>query len=120
MAWYSNPDAWQDLIDQYLVEWASDPSQLEDDDIFAPTKETIEFAISLALSCKTMGMPCPTRVVLDGDGGIVFERIQGGSVVQSTREQNTSRSNMLRWASLGNRISLQRSLRVRCSAKVSK
>jgi hypothetical protein len=65
---------WQALIDDQLIEWGRDPSQLEDEDIQPPSKDTIRLAISLARLLSRADCPAPTRVVADAHGGIVFER----------------------------------------------
>jgi len=64
---------WQALIDNQLLEWGRDPSQLEDDDTQPPSRETIALAISLARSLSLNDYAAPTRIVADAHGGIVFE-----------------------------------------------
>lgn len=67
-------EAWQRVIDHKLIEWGSAPSQLEDEGIDPPTKNTIQRAIRLAQAYQEEGRPAPDRVVPDPNGGIVFER----------------------------------------------
>ena len=72
-----NRQCWQDFIDDVLVEWGRDPSQLEDDDVVPPTVATIEVAARFAMELRNAGVAPPMRVVPTGDGGIVFERWEG-------------------------------------------
>ena len=65
---------WEALIDDPLIEWGRDPSQLENEEIQPPSKSTIQLAIRLAVMLSKPGFPAPTRIVADADGGIVFER----------------------------------------------
>lgn len=72
-------ERWQAVIDHQLVEWGRDSSQLEDEGIVAPTAEIIGLACRLAALYRDTGMVAPTRVVPDGEGGIVFERRDGSA-----------------------------------------
>ena len=56
---------WDDIIDRTLVEWGRDPTALEEDELIPPTPQSVQLATP------------PTRVVPDGDGGIVLERWSG-------------------------------------------
>ena len=77
-------DAWQNLIDDQLIEWGRDPSQLDDEGTEAPSKDTIQLAIWLAGTLSQRGLPAPTRIVPDAHGGIVFE-LEGKNVFESIR-----------------------------------
>ncbi len=68
-----NRDAWQRLIDDYLVEWGRDLTQLAEDDLVAPSRELIDFACDVAIACRDDGSQAPIRVVPDGEGGVSFE-----------------------------------------------
>ncbi len=68
---------WQEIIDNKLIEWGRDLSQLEDEDIVPPTDTAIHQASQLAIACRDRAHAPPDRVVPNGDGGIVFERWQG-------------------------------------------
>jgi|GEM_PF-1181091 len=68
---------WQTVIDQKLIEWGRDPSQLADEWVDPPSNEIITLAIALATQMMIDGLPPPTNVVPDPNGGIVFERCQG-------------------------------------------
>ena len=70
-------EEWQKLIDCPLRQWQRDPSQLEDDDLQAPSSDAIRQAIRLAERLRDQGLPVPTRVVPDAHAGIVFEREVG-------------------------------------------
>jgi hypothetical protein len=77
-------EEWQKLIDGPLRQWQRDPSQLEDDDVQAPSSDTIRQAIQLAERLRDQGVPPPTRVVPDAHGGIVIER-EAGRLFESYR-----------------------------------
>ncbi len=66
-------EAWENLINHRLIEWGSHPEQLEDDDLTAPSPDRIVQAIQFATRLRNTRMPAPTRIVPDGEGGIVFE-----------------------------------------------
>ena len=65
---------WQTLIDQKLMEWLRDPSQLEDDGVDAPDGAIIRLSIDLAEQYRDDGRPAFDSIVPDPNGGIVFER----------------------------------------------
>ena len=75
---------WQALIDDQLLEWGRDPSQLEDDETQPPSRETIALAISWARSLSLQDYAAPTRIVADAHGGIVFE-LQDRKLFESIR-----------------------------------
>lgn len=66
-------EAWQRLIDDYLVEWGRDLTRLAEDDLVAPSRELIDYACVVAMACRDDGVPAPIRVVPDGEGGVSFE-----------------------------------------------
>ena len=68
---------WDDIIDRTLVEWGRDPTALEEDELIPPTLESVQLATRVARVFRDVGAPPPTRVVPDGDGGIVLERWSG-------------------------------------------
>ena len=74
--------AWDAMIDGYLVEWARDPTKLQDDDLVAPSARVIHRACQVALDRRDAGWAAPLRVVPDGEGGIRFER-RSGAIFQS-------------------------------------
>lgn len=75
---------WQALIEDQLLEWGRDPSQLEDDETQSPSKEIIAWAISLASLLSRENYAAPTRIVPDAHGGIVFE-LQDKGLLESIR-----------------------------------
>lgn len=77
-------DKWQQVIDYQLIEWGSDPSQLEDGETPPPSGATIHLAVRVAEALRNGGDPAPTRTVPDAIGGIVFER-EAGNVFESVR-----------------------------------
>ena len=68
---------WQHFIDNVLINWLRDPSQLEDEDCDAPSGTIIRLSIDYAEKWRDDGMPAPTSVVPDPNGGIVFELRNG-------------------------------------------
>ena len=64
--------AWQDLMDKQFSSWASDPEQLGDDGIEAPSVEIVRLARDVATVLREQNVESPDRVVPNGDGGIVF------------------------------------------------
>jgi len=75
---------WQALIDDQLLEWGRDPSQLDDDGTQSPSRELIARAIDLASLLSRENYAAPTRIVPDAHGGIVFE-LQGNRLFESIR-----------------------------------
>lgn len=71
-------NAWQRLIDEKLLEWLRDPGHIEDDGIDAPTATIVRLSLDLAERFREEGFPPPDTIVLDPNGGIVFERREGG------------------------------------------
>lgn len=69
---------WDKIINDTLVEWERDPSQAEDIGIDAPSAETVGKAILQARLMRDQGLPAPTRIVPDPNGGIVFRRDEEG------------------------------------------
>lgn len=68
---------WQEVIDRKLIEWGCTSSALEDIGVDPPTIETVRQAIRLAETFRDEGFPGPDSVILDPNGGIVFERRDG-------------------------------------------
>ena len=64
--------AWQELIDKQFASWASDPQQLSDDGLEAPSVGTVQLATNIASVLRDQIVDVPDRVVPNGDGGIVF------------------------------------------------
>ena len=76
-------EGWRKVINEPLIDWLEDPSQLEDEGIEAPSKAIIAFASEYAMCLRDrFGWPPPLRVVPSGDGGIVFE-LKSGPYFQS-------------------------------------
>ena len=65
---------WNRNIVAILTDWAMDPEALNDGESTPPTLAVIQYACDLAEGLRSQGYEPPDRVVLDGDGGIVFER----------------------------------------------
>lgn len=68
---------WDDIIDLKLIEWERDPAALEEDELIPPTPVSVRAAIQIASVLRDTDAHPPTRVVPDGDGGIVLERWNG-------------------------------------------
>lgn len=74
-------EAWENLTDSTLIEWGRDPALLEDDDVIAPSIETIGRAFDIASVLRSHGLPAPTRIVPTGDGGIAIQDDAGHDFV---------------------------------------
>ncbi len=61
------------------MSWLRDPHQLEDEGVEPPGRQTIETAIRLAQDSQQRGLPPPSSIVPDPNGGIVFERREGAT-----------------------------------------
>ena len=66
--------AWQRIIDERLMEWLRHPERLADDGLEAPSGTITRLAIDLAERFRDEGQAAPDSVVIDANGGIVFER----------------------------------------------
>jgi hypothetical protein len=69
--------AWQRVIDQTLMDWLRDPGQLQDEGVVPPAGTIIRLSMDMAESFRDEGRPAPDSVVVDPNGGIVFERREG-------------------------------------------
>ena len=69
--------AWDSIVNNQLIEWGRNPHVLEHDDVSPPSGQTISLACQVAVTMRDDGEPAPTRVVPNGNGGIVFERNVG-------------------------------------------
>lgn len=72
-------EKWQALIDNRLIEWALDPSQLDDEGVEPPTRLAIRQAVTLARKLRDAGLQAPDSLVPTPDGGIVFACREEGS-----------------------------------------
>ena len=68
---------WREFIDGQLTSWASDPGQLSDDGVVAPSAELVQLAMSVAKMLRDRSVEPPDRIVPNGDGGIVFRWCSG-------------------------------------------
>jgi len=66
------PQGWSDVID-ILLQWLSKPEALADDDIEAPSSDSIRKAIDAARRLQAAGGIVPDHVIPSGAGGLVFE-----------------------------------------------
>ena len=69
--------AWQDSIDNKLIEWGRSPGRIEEEDLEMPSSAAVRRASELATYLRDIGAPHPRLVVPNGEGGIVFERSAG-------------------------------------------
>jgi hypothetical protein len=74
----SHQTAWQQIIDDKLIEWGRNPASLYEDGLEAPLPQVVRRAIEFARAVAGAGYPPPTSVVPDPNGGIVFERKENG------------------------------------------
>lgn len=71
-------DGWGEALDK-LGRWAADPSSLADDDVEEPAAATVRLALVLARQFRQRGMSPPTRVMPNGEAGILLEWVRGNS-----------------------------------------
>lgn len=64
--------AWDEVIDRKLIEWGRLPEPTGDD-FDPPSDLVIARAMLLAVKHRDLGLDAPDRVVLDPNGGVVFE-----------------------------------------------
>jgi hypothetical protein len=70
--------AWSALILERLVDWDGAGGPADADGFEPPLEAVVTLAHRLATRMKNNGDPPPDRVVPDGDGGLTFERRDGG------------------------------------------
>lgn len=105
-------EGWRKVINEPLIDWLEDPSQLEDEGIEAPTVAHIKFVSEYAMCLRDrFGWPPPLRVVPSGDGGIVFE-LKSGPYFQSIEfdEDGTIELITFKDSKLVSRIELPRNI----------
>jgi hypothetical protein len=72
-----NRDRWQEVIDTKLIDWGRNPDQLAEVELIPPSRDAVRVAVRIAGWMRSADRPPPSRVVPDGDGGIVMERWEG-------------------------------------------
>lgn len=65
-------EAWLFVFDA-LVAWGTHPERFEDDGVDPPSPAAISNAAKVATKLRELEADPPTRIVPNGDGGIVFE-----------------------------------------------
>lgn len=70
-------EGWRRTINEPLIDWGRDPSQLEDEGIDPPSREIVTLALQFAMFLRDQNVAPPDRVIPNGDGGIVFKRKMG-------------------------------------------
>jgi len=69
-----NSSSWQKVIDEELLNWCVQGLPDLEEDLQPPTHDALAAAILVADKMRTVGAPPPSRVVPNGEGGIIFER----------------------------------------------
>jgi len=69
-------ERWNAIVDQLSV-WGQDPSVVDEDGLVFPSAQSCAAAGKLVICIKEQGWSLPTGVIIDGDGGVVFENKQG-------------------------------------------
>jgi len=69
---------WNAIVDQ-LSEWGLDSSVVDEDGLVFPSGKSCAAACKLVIYMKEQGWSLPTGVIIDGEGGIVFENRQDPS-----------------------------------------
>lgn len=72
----AEPSKWDAALDKLRC-WASDPGTLDDEGFEAPSTNTIQLALNLALQRRERGVPPPTRVMPNGEAGVALEWVVG-------------------------------------------
>ncbi|MCR4315585.1 MAG: hypothetical protein NUW37_04455 [Planctomycetes bacterium] len=54
--------------------WIECPSKLDDEDFEAPSIRSLDKSLVLALAMRNNGLPPPSIVSPNGEGGVIFER----------------------------------------------
>lgn len=77
-------EQWRRVIDEVLIEWGKSPESLADGEegIQPPSRGVLQLACRTAMQMRDRRWLPPMRVVLDGEGGISFER-RSGSLFES-------------------------------------
>ena len=65
-------DEWDRAIARMRC-WEADPLALQDGDVEAPSRQTVQLALVLAIQGRELGMPPPTRVMPNGEAGVALE-----------------------------------------------
>jgi hypothetical protein len=68
-----NRDRWAELIASRLVAWEYSTDSLDDGDSIPPTPRAIYCALMNARAWMEAGEPSPLDIIIDGDGGILFQ-----------------------------------------------
>ena len=71
--------AWAQLIDHQLLDWALAPQRLGDGHFIAPSNTSLHRALKLAQVLRNTDFDVPDRIVPNGNAGITFEW-EAGSV----------------------------------------
>ena len=69
------------MIDHVLIPWATKGVEV-DDDLRPPSAVSLRAAATLVCQWRDVGLPPPTAVLPDGDGGILFEQRAGRTSIQ--------------------------------------
>ncbi|MEX2315706.1 MAG: hypothetical protein WD669_01050 [Pirellulales bacterium] len=80
--------AWNNIVDNKLIEWGSTRSEFEDDGLVGPSYEAIGTALKFVKKMRKESWPLPTGVIPDGEGGIVFENRRGDLYQRIEIDQN--------------------------------
>lgn len=87
---------WPEEIDGRLADWEQRPDQLQDEGVEAPTRAIVGLARRCAGYLSERGAPAPSRIVPDGDGGMVFEWLKG-PIVESIENADDAAIEYLRF-----------------------
>ncbi|MBI4605645.1 MAG: hypothetical protein HY721_27075 [Planctomycetes bacterium] len=68
-----SPEEWDRLIDGPLIDWGREPERYSDDGVEPPTARAIRRASGLVKDLRRAQWPLLPRLVMSGEGGIVFD-----------------------------------------------
>lgn len=81
---------WQEFIDGELHDWASGMPDYEAEGLRGPSLLVLNLAREIATRFRDSGALPPTRISPNGEGGIVFERLEGPALILLEIQENLS------------------------------
>lgn len=72
----ANAAGWQKIVDVHLRNWWYGVPGLEEEGLVSPTRTVLNAAIKIVEALAEQSFDPPSRVVPNGEGGIIFERYE--------------------------------------------
>ena len=70
----ANAEGWKKAINIHLRNWWHGVPGLEEEGLISPTRAAVDAAIKISESLAEQSLEPPSRIVPNGEGGLVFER----------------------------------------------